>query len=333
MRSRKPMDRPPSALPHESYLSTRQSYVQRFTLIYSSTTLAFSAYFTPQDFNFKVAFIVNTLLFLIGAPFWFRKSGIPEITLNVTSQISNTLASIWICSFLGPSSHVNFVAIPQFILVLMMFGGKSRSLTYLLGGMCVVQLSLPLFPFVNTWYLDKRMKEENLVILRELMDLSILMLSVYQFRVVSEAWRDALSTVKKEKNKLSEESEWRFRLLRILSHDIKEPMVSALQLLRKLRKGSPESLEPKIINQLENSQMMIREIISNVESFASAHEPIQLPRSTLSPFETIEKLTPWLKSRLEDKIIRIDMSAAHESHTLLVNPESFIYQIFLNLHV
>jgi signal transduction histidine kinase len=325
------MDRPPSALPHESYLSTRQLYVQRFTLIYSCTTLAFSAYFSPQDFNFKVALIVNILLFLIGAPFWFRKSGIPELTLNVTSQISNALASIWICSFLGPTSHVNLVAIPQFILVLMMFGGKSRFLTYSLGAMCVVQLSLPLFPFVNTWYLEKRMKEENLVILRELMDLSILMLTVYQFRVISEAWRDALIVVKKEKNKLSEESEWRFRLLRILSHDIKEPMVSALQLLRKLRKGSSGDMDPKIINQLENSQMMIREIISNVESFASAHDQLLLPRTLLSPLEAIEKLTPWLKSRLEDKVVRINTVKVDASHALLVNPESFIYQIFLNL--
>ncbi len=149
--------------------------------------------------------------------------------------------------------------------------------------------------------------------------------------MVSEAWRDALIVVKKEKNKLAEESEWRFRLLRILSHDIKEPMVSALQLLRKLRKGSSAEMDPKIINQLENSQMMIREIISNVESFASAHDHLSLPLAPLSPFEAIEKLTPWLKSRLEDKVIRIDTSKVDAAHTLLVNQESFMYQIFLNL--
>ncbi len=179
------MNQPASSLPHESTLATRQSYVQRFTLIYSSTTLAFSAFFTPQDFNPYTAIPVNLLLFLIGAPYWFRKSSIHEARLNVVSQISNALASIWICSFLGPTSHVNLVAIPQFILVLMMFRGKSKPLTYLLGGMCVIQLSLPLAPFVNSWYLHKRMKEENLVILRELMDLSILLLTTYQFRVIS----------------------------------------------------------------------------------------------------------------------------------------------------
>lgn len=319
------------SLPDESYLSTRQTYVQRFTLIYSSSTLIFSAYFSPQDFNFKVALIINILLFLIGAPYWFRKTSIPHVYLNILSQVSNAFASIWICSFLGPSSHINLVAIPQFVLVLMMFGGKHRILSYLLGAMCIFQLSLPLFPFVNSWYLEKRMPEADLVILRELMDLSILMLTVYQFRVIAEAWRDALLIVSNEKQKLKTESEWRYRLLRILSHDIKEPMVSALQLLRKLRKGSKEELDPRLINQLENSQLMIRELISNVESYASAHEELQLPKSLMSPKEVIEKIMPWLKSRLEDKAITIETSHLVDDHKLWVNQEAFIYQVFLNI--
>ncbi|NDG84206.1 MAG: sensor histidine kinase [Proteobacteria bacterium] len=330
MEQRPSKDDPP-ALNQDSYLATRQSYVQRFTLIYCSTTLAFSAYFTPQDFNLKTAVIINILLFLIGAPYWFRKSRIPDMALNLTSQLSNVLASIWICSFLGPTSHINLVAIPQFVLVLMMFQGKSRILTFALGAMCVFQLSLPLFPMVDIWYLDKRMKEENLVILREILDLSILMLTIYQFRVISESWRDSLTVMKKEKEKLATESAWRFRLLRILSHDIKEPMVSALQLLRKLRRGSDQQPDPRIINQLENSQMMIREIISNVESYASAHEEISLPSSLLSCHEVLDKLTPWLKSRLEDKGISIDTRSTHPGHKLRVNPESFVYQVFLNL--
>lgn len=319
------------SLPDEAYLATRQTYVQRFTLIYSSTTLVFSAYFSPQDFNFKVALIINVLLFLIGAPYWFRKTSIPHLYLNVLSQVSNAFASIWICSFLGPTSHINLVAIPQFILVLMMFGGKYRLLSWTLGAICVFQLSLPLFPFVNTWYLNKRMPEEHLVILRELIDLLILILTIYQFRVISEAWRDALVIVKDEKQKLQTESEWRFRLLRILSHDIKEPMLSALQLLRKIRRGAKEDLDPRLINQLENSQMMIREIISNVESYASAHQDLQLPRVWLSPQEVLEKIMPWLKSRLEEKLISISDSNISENHRIWVNPEAFIYQVFLNI--
>ena len=319
------------SLPAESYLASRQSYVQRFTLIYSSFTLAFSAYFTPQGFNPKSAVPVNILLFLIGAPFWFRKSSISVVTLNVVSQVSNALASIWICSFLGPTSHINLVAIPQFILVLMMFGGQNRLLTYVLGAMCVFQLSLPLIPFVDTWYLHKRMKEENLIILRELLDLSILALTVYQFRVISDAWRDALNILSDDKVKLQSESEWRFRLLRILSHDIKEPMVSALQLLRKIRKNPNVNLEPKVINQLENSQIMIREIISNVETYAASNEDLPLPKEWVSPEDALAKLMPWLKSRLEDKSITMDTSGVRAEDRLWINPESFIYQIFLNL--
>jgi len=175
------------------------------------------------------------------------------------------------------------------------------------------------------------MKEENLIILRELLDLSILALTIYQFRVISDAWRDALNILSDDKVKLQSESEWRFRLLRILSHDIKEPMVSALQLLRKIRKNPNANLEPKVINQLENSQIMIREIISNVESYAASNEDLPLPKERVSPEDALNRLMPWLKSRLEDKSITIDTSGARNDDCLWINPESFIYQIFLNL--
>lgn len=330
-KGQKQMENKELSLPDESSLVSRQNYVQRFTLIYSTATLTFSMYFTPQDFNLKTAVIVNTLLFLIGAPFWFRKSSISAFHLNLISQISNALASVWICSFLGPTSHINLVAIPQFILVFMMFGGKHHLATVVLGFMCAVQLSLPLFPFVNTWYLEKRMPEEHLVIFRELIDLTILVLSFYQFRAIAGAWQDALQIANKDKKNLQVESEWRFRLLRILSHDIKEPMVSALQLLRKLRRNTEDEQSGKLINQLENSQLMIREIISNVETYASAHESVSLPKNQVSPSEVMEKLAPWLKSRLEEKSITIDHSGVNDAHSIPVNPESFIYQVFLNL--
>jgi len=319
------------SLPDESSLVSRQNYVQRFTLIYSTATLTFSMYFTPQDFNLKTAVIVNVLLFFIGAPFWFRKTSISAFHLNLVSQISNALASVWICSFLGPTSHINLVAIPQFILVFMMFGRKHPVATAFLGFMCAVQLSLPLFPFVNTWYLDKRMPEEHLVIFRELIDLTILMLSFYQFRTIASAWQDALQIANKDKKNLQVESEWRYRLLRILSHDIKEPMVSALQLLRKLRRNAEDEQSGKLINQLENSQLMIREIISNVETYATAHESFPLPKNEVSPLEVMQKLAPWLKSRLEEKNVNIDHDGVSEEHKIPVNPESFIYQVFLNL--
>lgn len=322
------------SLPDKSYLATRQSYVQRFTLIYSCTTLIFSAYFSPQDFNLIIAFFINVLLFLIGAPYWFRKTNISEFNLNIVSQISNAAASIWAYSLLGPASHVNLVAIPQFVLVLMMFAGKNQLLNFTLGTVCMFQLSLPFLPFANSWSAQNGLPKSELAITRELMDLSILILTIYQFIVISKAWRDALVIVNDEKTKLQNENEWRLRLLRILTHDIKEPMVSSLQLLRKFRKmnvNPDQKLMLKIINQIESSQIMIREIISNVETFASADEDLQLPKSLISPFEVLEKLNPWLKSRLEDKSIAINHSNIKLEHQILANPETFTYQIFLNL--
>ena len=315
----------------ETLLDNQQAYVERFTLIYCAVVMSFSAYFTPQDFNWKVALPVNALLLMIGAPYWFRKSRISKTTLSVMSQVSNALASVWICSFLGPTSHANLVAIPQFILVLMMFKGRSRPLTYILGTVCVFLLSLPLFPFVQTSYAHKRMPEEHLVILRYFFDLSILALTTYQVHVITHSWQGALEDIEQKRKHLERESTWRARLIRILSHDIKEPIVGALQMVRKLRKNPDPERQSSLINQLENSQMMIREIISNVESYSATSEDLDLPTQTLSLPEILEKLSPWIRSRIEEKRVTLGLDRISKLHTLRANPESLSYQVVLNL--
>ena len=310
--------------------STDQLYVQKFTFIYCCIILSFSAFFTPQDFNLKVALIVNILFFLIGAPYWFRKTRISILYLNITSQISNALASVWTCSFLGPTSHINLVAIPQFVLVLMMFDKKPK-LRFLLGLVCLFLLILPLFPFVNDIYLDKRMKESNLAILRSLIDLCVLTLTIYQFKVIVENWRDSLEKVKVEKSKLAEESMWRHKLLKILSHDIKEPMVYTLQYLRKLRRHTSKEEDLMIINQVENAQMVIREVISNIESYSSSSVENEIPKNFITLNEVIDKIMPWVKSRLDEKLIQIKIKTEDCGPALYVNHDSFLYQIFNNL--
>jgi signal transduction histidine kinase len=315
---------------NQDIFATGQQYVQKFTITYCLIILTFSAYFTPQDFNLKVSVIVNTLFFLIGAPYWFRKSKISPYHLNIISQVSNALASVWTCSFLGPTSNINMVAIPQFVLVLMMFGGKPKT-KYILGTVCIVLLLLPLFPFVNQWYLDKRMKEENLVILRAFIDLAILAMSAYQFKVIVENWRDALLEVEEDKLKLHAESMWRHRLLNILSHDIKEPMVYTLQFLRKLKKEEMSESDKRTISQIENAQMVIREVISNVESFSSFDFELDLPKNLMTLEDVMIKTMPWLKSRLDEKSIEIRILGDRKLHALMVYPDAFAYQIFNNL--
>ena len=311
-------------------LLTEQIYVQKFTITYCCALLSFSAFFTPQGFNLKVALIVNILFLLIGSPFWFRKSEIPALHLNCISQISNALVSVWACSFLGPTSHVNLVAIPQFVLILMMFD-KTPRLKFSLGVVCLFLLVLPLFPFVNDLYLDKRMKEANLSILRSAIDLCVLSLIVFQFKVIIESWRVTLETVKKEKAKLAEESLWRHKLLKILSHDIKEPMVYTLQYIRKLRKNMTKEQDLLLINQVENAQMVIREVISNLESYSASSMEIVIPKVRISLQEILDEIMPWVKSRLDEKLIQLKIRHIDFGSSLYVNHETFTYQVFNNL--
>jgi signal transduction histidine kinase len=310
--------------------STDQLYVQKFTFIYCCVILVFSAYFTPQDFNLRIAVIVNILFFLIGAPYWFRKTRIPSFYLNIISQISNGLASVWTCSFLGPSSHINLVAIPQFVLVLMMFDKKPK-IKIFLGVVCLILLLLPLFPFVNEVYIDKRMKESNLSILRSLIDICVLTLTTFQFKVIVENWRDALGRVKEEKSKVLEESIWREKLLKVLSHDIKEPMVYTLQYLRKLRRRIDNEQDLLLLNQVENAQMVIREVISNIESYSSSTIEAEIPKDWISLEEVLEKTLPWIKSRLDEKSIQIKIKNGNEGAKFYINIDSFLYQVFNNL--
>jgi K+-sensing histidine kinase KdpD len=175
------------------------------------------------------------------------------------------------------------------------------------------------------------MKEENLVILRSFIDLSILMMSTYQVKVIVDGWRDAMKKLKEDKKILEAESLWRHRLLNILSHDIKEPMVYTLQLLRKLRKETTEEIELKTINRIENAQMLIREVISNVETFSSRDFEVDLPNSWISLDEVLMRTMPWLRSRLEDKALSLNIRGNTKDVLLNVNPEAFAYQIFTNL--
>jgi len=152
------------------------------------------------------------------------------------------------------------------------------------------------------------MPEENLAILRYLLDLSILALTTYQVHVITHSWQGALKEVDHKRSHLERESHWRARLIRILSHDIKEPIVGALQMVRKLRKNPDPERQSSLINQLENSQMMIREIISNVESYSATSEDLELPTQTLSLPVVLEKLSPWIRSRIEEKKSHSDLN-------------------------
>lgn len=313
----------------------RQAYVRKFALAYSITTLAFSVYFTPQGFNPKTAIPVNLGLFLIAAPHWFRRSSVPHYWLNLISQISNAGASVWICSFLGPTSHINLVAIPQFILSLMMFWPKYPKTTWAVGALCFWELLLPLHEFVNTSYLHKRMPEEGLVVLRALLDVTVFLLSTYQFRIISEAWGKTVKEIEAEKSVYQNQNEWRRKLLRILSHDIKEPMVHSLLAARNLKKKL-QGEEASVINQIESAQISIREMITNVElsnqdlESAQSH-PIRAPMSLHSVDGVLEKLVPWFESRLKEKQVTLDLSCARSEHCIEAASDAFIYQVFMNL--
>jgi len=101
--------------------------------------------------------------------------------------------------------------------------------------------------------------------------------------------------------------------------------------LRKLRKEAQNELELKTINRIENAQMVIREVISNVESLSSHDAHIELPMTWVSLDEVMNHITPWLKGRLEEKSIQLKIEGSPHQHKLFVHPEAFAYQIFTNL--
>ena len=282
--------------------------------------------------NWDHALILNLLLFLIAAPFWFRKKIFYYIP-NVISQVSNVLALIWIYSLLGPTSHMNLFAIPQFLLVLMMFGGNERTTRYFFAGVCVIQLLLPLFPFSDKWYKENIMSESSLVILRAFIDMGILAISTFQFKHIVKSWKEILRLADEEKLKHQKESEWRHKLIKILGHDIKAPTVYSLQLIRKSRKESRDPNLVKFFNQIENGLVSIREVISNVESFSFDTEVRGIPRVHISVHEVLQRIIPWQKTRLEEKGITLDLSEVLQDHLFFVMADPFIYQIFNNLFI
>ncbi len=314
----------PSSWPEE----IRQAYVEKFALAYCLIVLSFSLFFTPQSFNPYTAIPVNILLFMIGTPYWFRRAQIPHYWLNLTSQICNAGASLWICAFLGPSSHINLVAIPQLVLALMMFRRVHPKTTFVVTLICLLQLVLPLFPVIQTRYLHKRMKEEGLVILRLLIDVTVFGLTTYQFQIISEAWTKLLERIEEEKDLYQNQNEWRKKLLRILSHDIKEPMVHSLLAARNLKKKVPDA-EAAVVNQIESAQISIKEMITNVElsnqdadKGASPH--VRSPRVPHTIEGVIQKLGPWFESRLREKNLTLQTQKSSHVHTLQASSDVFV---------
>lgn len=321
----------PTSWPEE----IRQAYVEKFALAYCLVVLSFSLFFTPQDFNPATAIPVNILLFMIGTPYWFRRAQVPRYWLNLTSQICNAGASIWICAFLGPTSHINLVAIPQLVLALMMFRRVHPKTTAVVTLICLIQLILPLFPVIQTRYLHKRMKEEGLIILRLLIDVTVFGLTTYQFQIISEAWTKLLERIEEEKDLYQNQNEWRKKLLRILSHDIKEPMVHSLLAARNLKKKVPDA-EAAVANQIESAQISIKEMITNVElsnqEVDSALAPhVRSPRAAHSIEGVIQKLGPWFESRLREKSLTLKTSGSSADHTLEASSDVFVYQVVMNL--
>jgi signal transduction histidine kinase len=318
-------------LPVGRDLKSRQHYVQRFTLAYACACLGFCVYISPWDLELPLVLAIHFLLFLIGAPFWFRRTRIPALTLNVVSQLSNFLAFTWIGAYLGPTSHVGLNAIPQFILVLMMFGGLNPGWSWTLGMLCVVELLLPVFPFIDTWYAHLRLPEEELFVIRRVFDMTVLFLSVFQFRMIVGAWREATQRLEAEKQNLIAVSEWRYRLLRILGHDVKDPATLALQLVRRIRKVAGESVDEELLEQVEKSQLLVRDIIASVEGYALSDTTLETARESCSASEMADKLRPWLETRLDEKSLRLDLSQVNPEHRLSVAPEAFAFQVLLNI--
>lgn len=77
--------------------------------------------------------------------------------------------------------------------------------------------------------------------------------------------------------------------------------------------------------------MTIREIISNVESLSSKDIGIDLPRSRVCLDDVLQKILPWINGRLEEQELILKKVGDPKDNHLLVNFDTFTYQVFNNL--
>ena len=75
--------------------------------------------------------------------------------------------------------------------------------------------------------------------------------------------------------------------------------------------------------------MVIRKVISNIESYSAVTIENEMPKQWITLKEVIDKIMPWVKSRLEEKLIHIKLKNHDANAALFVIHDSFLNKSIL----
>jgi signal transduction histidine kinase len=291
-------------------------------LTISVIALCCSAYFVSHTGPGIWLIHSNLLFFGIGSSFWFRKSPISPVVLDAISIFSNYAAFIWVVAMLGTDSGINITALCSALISLLMFFPKNK---YLLAASLACSLLLlfsPLAPFMDHFYPEYRSQLNALPRIRTLFEVATFFVTILTSYFFSVFWASRVLSLKKEKS----EKEY---YLKILTHDLKHPIVHTLLTIRKLK--ASDSLSQKDIQALEIAQVTVKEIINNVENINSDGVNLSYHITDFSIQDCMQKILPWLESRLTEKELTIDSSKVDRNHKFKGHFESFAFQVLQNI--
>lgn len=300
----------------------RRKILQIIMLVTSVISLAYAAYFI-YHLGPHLDLIHSVLLFIaIGANFWFRNTSVKPLVLDSISIFSTYVAFFWVQALLGPDSGINLTALCSFIISLMMFFPNHPRL---LGASWLCSISLfisPAISDVDLFYLHYRDQISSLPLVRTQMEIAVyvaVILTCYLFAVF---WASRVVALKKEKHEKE-------NYLKVLTHDLKHPIVHSLVAIRKLKESG--SYVAGDINALEIAQFTVKEIINNIENLESDKINLSKNLSEFHLLDCLDQLLPWLDSRLREKNITIDSTEVNSAHRITGHFESMTFQVLQNI--
>lgn len=264
----------------------------------------------------------NFLFFGMGLTYWGRGLPVRFLYLDAASVICSYGAILWIVCFLGPDSGVNLSALSIFIISLMMFFPRHPGWLMLSIGLSLFAFFSPYYPFMGEFYGSYRVHVMAIEGVRPLVESTVYIIIVLNSLLFSIFWTSRVQDVKRQKA----EKEY---YVRILTHDLKAPIVHSLLALRSLKmRGLGAERE---IQQIETAQASAKEIINNVENMDLSALVLDSRMAEVRLQDCLDKILPWLESRIAEKKIVLVVDGIEAVHVLRGHFESVTYQILLNL--
>lgn len=300
----------------------QREIIQMNALIMSVVSLACSLYFRLQIAADWTVYWANILFFGMGASFWFRKTRIRPVVLDIISIVSSYGGILWVISFLGVQSGVNLSSMATFSNSLMMFFPKQRNLVLLSLATALFCFFSPLLPGIDGLYTSYRPSVRALGGVRTLVEATVFLVVVINTFLFAVFWTSRMAHWKSEKAKKEQ-------YLKILTHDLKAPVIHSLTALRSIKYRAPGV--DRDLQAIETAQISVKEMLNNVENIESESVTLGHMNESLSLGACLAKILPWLETRLLEKEIHLCTNGVSEKHRLDGHFESVTYQVLLNI--